>query len=146
MVIKQFRDLQGINLCVCLSLSTLSLSFALFFTSFMVWVCLCIVWKRRVDMDMAVKSNPQSAFSSRSLHSLSTPHMFTLATSREWKRGVARGVLKSFFIFDEVICADNMKNILRTGFARTYSLLMDSQLASHIFWQSLHIFLYPCKE
>jgi len=132
---------------MCVSFSTLSLSFALFFTIFMVWVCLYIVWKRRVDMNMAVKSNPQSAFSSQSLPPLSeySTHVY-FGNFWEWKRGEARGVLKSFFIFDEVICADNMKNILRTGFARTYSLLMDSQLASHIFWQSLHIFSYPCRE
>lgn len=44
-----------------------------------------------------------------------------------------------FFIFNKVICADNMKNILRPGFARTYSLLMDSP-DNFSFWVIFCIF------
>lgn len=54
--------------------------------------------------------------------------------------GVWLGVC--FFIFNKVICADNMKNILRPGFARTYSLLMDSpdNFSTFFFDNLLHIF------
>lgn len=121
MVIKQFRDLQGINLCRALSFSlflSISLSTSLH------------AYRGRISVG--------------NFHLIHLQLLLLLRTCLLWQllQGIGVWLGVCFFIFNKVICADNMKNILRPGFARTYSLLMDSpdNFSSFFLDNLLHIF------
>lgn len=125
MFIKQFRDLQGDQLeCGAQYIpSNISCAPRSFFRSLKwVWVCLYCgfsVAKKargygygygyRYGYHGHHPAHHPSLFPS-------TSHMFTLATS---------GGTKALHFRWSNMRSDNMKNILRPGFARTYSLLMD---------------------